>query len=271
VTDTTIATTVVSALGDPVRHDRRGRGPAVVFVAGAGPYREIDPTTTATAELLAAHGFTTLVPDRLGRGENRVPGRISLDRELAALAALVGSVERPVVLVGHSSGCAIALAAAVRGIPVDGLVLWEAPFGGTTGEVRAWADEVEGLLDAGDRRGALEHYLKDIPAELLEGWRQSPVFAVMADQAESMRPDAQALAWVTSAPFADVLAGLRIPVRVVVGTSTLAEMTETAAALDAAVGVVTTGVVDGADHDWQPAAMAREIERVVRDEVVTTS
>ncbi|MGF1648069.1 MAG: alpha/beta fold hydrolase [Kineosporiaceae bacterium] len=268
---TSATTTTTSALGDPVHHDRRGHGPAVVFVAGAGPYREIDPTTTATAELLATRGFTTLVHDRLGRGENRVAGRVDLDRELAALAALVGSAARPVVLVGHSSGCAIALAAAARGLPVDGLVLWEAPFGGAAGEIRTWADDVEGLLDAGDRTAALEHYMKDIPPELLVGWRQSPVFGVMADQAESLRPDAQALAWVTSAPFADLLGGLRIPVRVVVGTSTLPEMTETAAALDAAVDVVTTGTVDGADHDWQPEAMAREIERVVREEVADRS
>src|SRR5688572_18345727 len=93
--------------GDRVVYDRYGSGPAVLFVSGAGPYRAIDPVTTATAERVAAHGLTAVVHDRVGRGESRVAGRIGLDRELDAITALLDAAGGSAVLVGHSSGCSI--------------------------------------------------------------------------------------------------------------------------------------------------------------------
>lgn len=59
-----------TAANDRIAFDRRGDGPAVIFVAGAGPWREIDSGTTQTAELLAEMGHTTAVYDRVGRGES---------------------------------------------------------------------------------------------------------------------------------------------------------------------------------------------------------
>ncbi len=46
---------------DIVAFDRRGSGPAFVFVSGAGPTRATDPITGRTAELAAAQGLTTIV------------------------------------------------------------------------------------------------------------------------------------------------------------------------------------------------------------------
>ena len=108
-----------TALGDRVAYDLRGDGPAVVFIAGAGPFRAIDPSTTETAELAAERGIRTIVFDRLGRGESPADGRLDLERELAAVAALIEVVGGSAVLCGHSSGCSIALAAAVSGLPVS--------------------------------------------------------------------------------------------------------------------------------------------------------
>ena len=157
-----------TARGDRVAYDLRGDGPAVIFVAGAGPFRAIDPWTTETAELAARAGIRTLVFDRLGRGESPAAGRLDLDRELAAIASLIELVGGSAVLCGHSSGCSISLAAAARGLPVTGLVLWEAPFGPQDGPAREWAAEVERRIDAGDLEGALAYYMKDMPPEWLE-------------------------------------------------------------------------------------------------------
>jgi hypothetical protein len=74
-----------TATGDRVAYDLRGAGPALIFVAGAGPFRAIDPWTTETAERAAQQGITTLVFDRLGRGESPAEGRLDLDRELDAI------------------------------------------------------------------------------------------------------------------------------------------------------------------------------------------
>ena len=66
-TTPSVTGTATTAGGDRVTYDLRGTGPAVVFVAGAGPFRAVDPITTRTAELLADAGVTTVVFDRLGR------------------------------------------------------------------------------------------------------------------------------------------------------------------------------------------------------------
>lgn len=46
--------TLTTPRGDRVAFDRYGDGPALVFIAGAGPYRAGDPITTETAERAAS-------------------------------------------------------------------------------------------------------------------------------------------------------------------------------------------------------------------------
>ncbi|MGW4928348.1 alpha/beta fold hydrolase [Agromyces sp. NPDC004153] len=254
---------VTTTFGDRVAYDRRGSGPALVFVAGAGPYRAIDPWTTETAELMAETGVQTVVYDRLGRGESMAEGRIDLDRDLAALAALIEVVGGSAVLCGHSSGCSISLMAAVRGLPVTGLVLWEPPFGAVDGGAREWADEVERRIDSGDLEGALEHYMKDMPPEWLEGARQSPDYPLYVSQVVSYRADGASLAWVESAPLAELLGDLRMPVEVLLGEETFPELFDAAEAIVAAVPGARWRQVPGADHSWEPGAMARELTEFV--------
>ena len=175
----------------------RGTGPWVIFVAGAGPWREIDPATTATAELLADRGFTTVVYDRVGRGESSADAPISLNRELAAITALVEAVGGSTVLCGHSSGCSLSLFAAANGVPVTGLALWEAPLAPPGSGARELADDLRVLIAAGERGRALELYMRDMPPEILEIVRAIPA---MINQADSLQPDADSLAWAESAP-----------------------------------------------------------------------
>ncbi|MGY1710296.1 hypothetical protein ACI8AC_12380 [Geodermatophilus sp. SYSU D00758] len=67
---------VTTSAGDTVGYDRRGESPAVVFVAGAGPFRAIDPQTTGTAEILADRGFTTVVHDRAASLATALPDAV---------------------------------------------------------------------------------------------------------------------------------------------------------------------------------------------------
>ena len=105
----------------------RERARAWCSSPGAGPFRAVDPITTETAERAADFGVTTVVFDRLGRGESAAEGVLDLDRELAAIAAAIDVAGGRAVLCGHSSGCSLALRAAAAGLPVTGLALWEAP------------------------------------------------------------------------------------------------------------------------------------------------
>lgn len=264
---------VTTERGDRVAYDRRGpeSGLGVVFVAGAGPFRAIDPETTATAERLAEVGVASVVYDRLGRGESPAEGVVDLDRELAAIAALVEVAGGRTVLCGHSSGCSIALRAAVDGQRLDGLALWEAPIVPDTDDTAEWVAEFLRLLEAGDLEGAQVHYMKDMPPEWLEGLRESPIWPVMVSQAGSLRPDAQSLDWATSAPHAELFGDIGVPVRAMLGTETFPEMTASAASLVAAIPGAIRVEVAGADHSWEPEAMAAELEAFVRSLPLDTS
>ncbi|MHA6695011.1 hypothetical protein [Homoserinimonas sp. A520] len=103
---------------------------------------------------------------------------------------------------------------------------WEAPLSPEPSGAREWAGEVERLIDAGDRAGALKLYLKDMPPEILEAVQSFPP---MIEQAGSLRPDAESLAWAESVPHA-------------------ASWRRTA----------------GAQHTWQPDSMAEELAGFMR-------
>lgn len=251
---------VTSTAGDRIGYDRRGTGPALIFVAGAGPWRAIDPVTTATAELLAASGVTTIVYDRIGRGESFVEGAIELDREFAALAALIEVAGGSAVLCGHSSGCSIALYAAAAGLAVDGLALWEAPLDPPGSGAQAWADEVNRRISAGDLDGALTEYMKDMPPEILEMVKSIPA---MIQQAGSLRADGDSLAWTESAPHAMLFAGIRVPVLAMVGDKTYDIMVPAAEAIAAAIPSARWKRMPGAEHSWEPEPFADELASFV--------
>jgi pimeloyl-ACP methyl ester carboxylesterase len=259
-----------SSTGDTVAFDRYGdgSGPAVVFVAGAGPYRAGDAVTTETAQLAAAEGLTTLVFDRLGRGESTAEGVLDLDRELeavrAAIAAATGSDGARAVLVGHSSGCSIALAAMVRGLPVSGLVLWEAPLSESAADTAEWSDGFEALLDAGEDERAKEHYMRDMPPEFLAGAKASPAWPAIVANARTERADGQSMKWANAALEGEGLRGIDVPVLAVYGTQTFPQMPLAAARIVAAIPGAREKAVEGAMHSWQPAAMAAELVAFAR-------
>ena len=262
-TTATTTGTATTARGDRVTYDLRGSGPALVFVAGAGPFRATDPVTTETAERAAALGLTTVVFDRLGRGDSPADGRLDLDRELAAVAAVIEVAGAPAVLCGHSSGCAISLRAAARGLPVAGLALWEAPLETSADETAAWAAEIERRMDAGDLEGATEHFMKDMPPEWLAGAKSSPDWPAIAASVVSQRADAQALAWATRALEDGGLRGIDVPLLAMTGAQTFPGMPEAAQHLAVAVPDGTAETVPGADHTWDPESMATRLARFV--------
>lgn len=253
-----------TSMGDRVAFDRRGAGPALIFVAGAGPWREIDPATTETAELLAERGVTAIVYDRLGRGESAAAGALTLEREMGALAALIEAVAPGgdgVVLCGHSSGGSLALHAAASGLPVAGLALWETPLAPPGSGAQQLSDDLRGLIDAGNLQGALDLYMKDMPPEILEIVKSIPA---MVDQAGSLQPDADSLAWAESAPHAELFTGIRVPVVALVGEQSYDDvMVPAAESIVASIPTAEWKRIAGAEHQWEPAPMAAELAAFV--------
>ncbi|MCU1406829.1 MAG: alpha/beta hydrolase [Glaciihabitans sp.] len=252
-----------TSLGDRVAYDRYGIGPALIFVAGAGQFRGSDPLTSVTAESAARQGLTTIVYDRLGRGESVADGALTLEREIAAIAALIEVAGGHAVLCGNSSGCSIALAATHAGLPVAGLALWEAPLGPENGGAAEWSAEVSRRLDEGDLEGAQVYYMKDMPPEWLEGARHSPMWPQLVAQAPSVRADAQSLAWAESGPHSSLFADITVPVEVLIGEQTQPIMESAAESITAAIPGSTLRRMPGANHSWEAEPMAAELTAFV--------
>jgi len=261
-----------SARGDRVAYDRYGPAtgsPSVVLVAGAGSLRG-DEGVATTARLVAEQGLTVLVPDRLGRGESAAEGVLDLDREVAALRAVVDAGDGHAVLCGHSSGCSISLYAAAQGLPVDGLVLWEAPLAAPAPVIASWVEGLEHRLDAAELEAAQEWYMKDMPPEWLAGAKASPAWPAIYAGAVSLRADAQSLRWATAGLESGALRDqVRVPVLAVHGTSTFPAMVEAAHRLRAVLPQTEVREVAGAHHTWEPGAFAPVLADVVRSCTVT--
>lgn len=250
--------------GDQIGFDRYGEGPGVVFIAGAGPFRAMDTTTTETARLAAEQGVQALVYDRLGRGDSQAAGDLTLDREIAAIAAAIDEVGGSTVLVGHSSGCSIALAAADAGLPVTALALWEAPIGQFAGGAAQFEADFLAHLDAEEYEAAQREYMRDMPPEFLEAAMRDPAWPQIVLGSRSYRADARSLAWAEELPATQRYASIAVPVLAMVGEQTFPGMTESAEELAAAMPSASFRRMPGAMHDWEPGPMASAIAALAR-------
>lgn len=251
---------VTTGRGDEVAYDVVGEGPTVVLVSGAGSLRG-DAGVAETARLLAGAGVRAVVPDRLGRqgpaSGSDAPERWDLDRELEALAAVVDDHGGRAVLCGHSSGCSISLRAAAAGLPVAGLVLWEAPLSMPAARAAEWADGLGQRLDAGELEAAQEWYMRDMPPEWLAGAKASPAWPAIYAGSVGLRADAQSIAWATAQLESGRLRDeVGVPVLAVYGTSTVPGMPEAAQRVAAVLPQAEVREVGGAGHAWDPAAFA---------------
>lgn len=256
-------TWLTTARGDRIAYDDFGPAgaPCVLFISGAGPARAEDPITALTAEKLADRGIRSLYADRLGRGESTASGTIDLDAQVDAIAELAAMAQSPVILVGHSSGCAIAILAASRISNVVGLALWEAPLGLFLQGAPAWWASVDAAIAAGDLETAVERYMVGMPPEWLEALKASPGYPEMI---LSWIPDGEALALVEQRGYRETLATVSAPVLALTGTETFPGMRETATEIADAATRGSAEQLRGSDHAWDPDAMADRLVQLQR-------
>jgi pimeloyl-ACP methyl ester carboxylesterase len=112
------------------RHHHRvrpgGEGPPLILVDGALCYRASGPNGPL-AELLRQH-FTVFTYDRRGRGDSGDTAPFAVEREVEDLQALIEEAGGSAYVCGISSGAVLALDAANRGLAIEKLALYEAPF-----------------------------------------------------------------------------------------------------------------------------------------------
>lgn len=174
--------TTTSADGSTIAFDRIGHGPALIVVAGALQGRA---TYRPIAEGLAGY-FTVISYDRRGRGDSTDTQPYAVEREIEDLAALIDVVGGSAAVYGHSSGSALALAAAAEGLAINGLVLHEPPFGsGSDEEIaaeRAEAAYIADLLQRCARAEAVRYFLASmgLPIEYVETLAVDPTMQAHA-------------------------------------------------------------------------------------------
>ena len=225
--------TVTSADGTTIAFDQLGAGPPLVLVAGASCDRAVD---AAIAAALAAD-FTVLNYDRRGRGDSTDTAPYAVEREIEDLEVLIAAAGGSAALVGISSGGALAAHAAATGLPVSHLVMWETPFRlDAEGQLasKEYAARLADLL-ADDRRGdalALFMGMVGLPAEMIDGMRQSPYWAIGERMAPTLAYDAAVMG---DGPVPERFAQIGCPALVLAGGGSPDWFRESARAAAAAI------------------------------------
>jgi pimeloyl-ACP methyl ester carboxylesterase len=184
---------VTSADGTRIAYEVHGSGPALVFVDGAMCQRTMGPSA-GLAEALAPH-FTVHVYDRRGRGESDAGATPwSVDRELDDLAAILDVAGGSAHVLALSSGAALALEAADRGLPITRLAVYEAPFIVDDSRAPHPADapaRVQGLVDRGARGEAVKTFMRmvGLPAPFIGVMRVLPAWKKMTGIAHTLPYD----------------------------------------------------------------------------------
>lgn len=244
--------------GTTIAVDRVGDGPAVVCVGGA--LNDRHSTGWVAAKLT---GLTVYSYDRRGRGDSGDTQHYTVDKEIEDLAAVIDEAGGAAMVYGMSSGAILALRAALAGVPITRLALYEPPFTGAVPDAPAGPANYTERLAAATPAEALELFLTGVagmPAEALPGMRQSPMWPAMEALAPTLRYDDAVMGDATIPP----VAGLTIPVTVLIGGASPAWFARVGAALASALPTAELRELPGQTHDVDPAVLAAALTEAFR-------
>jgi pimeloyl-ACP methyl ester carboxylesterase len=241
-----------------------GQGPVVILVGGAFN----DRSTVAGVAAALGPRFTVVTYDRRGRGEStdtarEAGGAFDIANEIDDIAAVIEHAGGHAHLFGHSSGGILVLEAAMRGLPVDSVAVYEPPFRADPDLPHPpsdFLDRITALAEKGDRDGAASLFFSEaigLPPEIVSGMKHGPVWSFFLDKALTLPYDVA-----VSAPSDSVdrnrLAGLAIPVLAVYGDQTAPALMAGTKAVAEAVPGARLVVLPGEDHGvlQHPAVLA---------------
>jgi pimeloyl-ACP methyl ester carboxylesterase len=213
-----------SADGTTIAYDSWGDGPLVVVVGGAFNDRG---TWAQLARALADQGFRAVSYDRRGRGASGDTRPYALEREFEDLAAVLDAAGRgrPAYAHGVSSGGALLLRAVAAGVPVARLSVFEPPYRveGAPPAPERYIETLQGYVDADDRSGLVEYFQTEVvglPAEVVAGFRGTPMWHALEEMAPTLRYDGLALGGDDHSLPVELLARIDVPVLAVTSTGT---------------------------------------------------
>jgi pimeloyl-ACP methyl ester carboxylesterase len=185
---------VISRDGTHIAYDQLGEGSPLVLVGGAFNTRTFGPNG-GLAPLLAER-FTVINYDRRGRGDSTDTAPYSVEREIEDLQALIEAAGGSAHVFGISSGAALALEAANRGLAINKLALYEAPF--VVDDSRApvpddYFERLQGMVASDRRSDAIRLFMRQgvgVPAVFVAMMRIMPAWSKLKAVAPTVIYDA---------------------------------------------------------------------------------
>jgi pimeloyl-ACP methyl ester carboxylesterase len=248
---------VTSKDGTPIAYKRRGSGPAVIFVGGG--LDDGSENAPLAAELAAR--FTTYNYARRGRGASGDTPPYTVEREIEDIAALIAEAGGRAHVYGASSGAMFALEAALAGLEIDRIALYEIPYDTSDGAGERFDDyreQLDATLSDGRRGDAVELFMRlaGSPDEQIAAARNSPHWPDVEKLAHTLAYDAV----LYGPPPAARLASITQPTLVATGGG--AEFYEAAAdAVAASLREAERLTLDAQGHVVDPKTMAAVLER----------
>jgi pimeloyl-ACP methyl ester carboxylesterase len=246
--------------GTTIAFDRSGEGPPIILVCGAFMVRSSEAPLAAQLE---PH-FTVFTYDRRGRGESGDTPPYAVDRELEDLAALIVEAGGSAILYGKSSGAALALESAARGLPVTGLVLFEPPYVVDDSRPRPPDDlaaRLSELATSGRRGEAVELFITKavgLPAEAVAEMRNAPMWPGLEAVAHTLAYDTTIMGAGNTFPT-ERAASVQVPALVIDSTGSPEWLRRAAQTVADALPDAQHRTLEGQFHDVAPEVLASEL------------
>ena len=245
----------------PIAFGRLGDGPPVVLVCGAMCDRAL---MRPTAEELAKH-FSVFNYDRRGRGGSGGTAPYVVEREVEDIGVLVAEAGEKASVYGHSSGAALVLRAAARGLPMAKIVLHDPPYAPDGYEQarrisREYGEDLEAMLSEGRRGDAVELFMTRVgmPREMVEGMRRIPRWAGLEAMAPTLAYDSEVMGDIVhdgTIPL-DQAGRVTVPALVLTGGADYPWMSDVGRRLADAMPDGRHRVLEGQEHVVPPDVLA---------------
>jgi len=243
--------TVTSADGTTIAYETTGAGPPVILVGGAFHDHQ---AAAPLAAVLAPH-FTVVSYDRRGRGSSGDTAPYAVEREVEDLAGILAAVGRPARMFGVSSGAALAFEAAVAGLGIPRLALFEPPYrvDDTPGPPEDFTTRIAELTSSGRNGEAVEYFLTKavgLPDQAVVQMRRAPTWPALEAMAPTLVYDNLILR--DGSLPADRLAAVTVPALVIDSAGSPDWLRQAAKAVAGALAHAQHRSLDGGFHNVPP-------------------
>jgi len=253
---------VISKDGTAIAYERTGSGPPLILIDGALCSRAFGPMPKLAA--LLARKFTVFIYDRRGRGDSLDTPPYAKERELEDVDALIQAAGGSAHLLGLSSGGALALEAAAKGLRVERVVAYEPPFvqeAGPRTEVKH-REKLEQLISENRRGDAVAYFMRDMvgaPGAMVVMMKLMPwIWRKLKAVAHTLPYDAAVMGnWTVPT---NRLAGVRVPTLVCHGGKTDERLKVAARAVAAAIPGAKHTELAGQTHNVRPDVLVPAVE-----------